>query len=107
MQVKMQPIVNVVDDSKSRIRTLEEQVNRLRNELALKERTKQSEVPKADELQRSGSMQERLQAQMLENRTLIQDRETLARCKLLPAPAPSLCSSHLQAQAHSHVYGCA
>jgi hypothetical protein len=91
----MHPIVNVVDDSKSRIRTLEEQVNRLRNELALKERTKQSEMPKAEELERSGSMQERLHAQMLENRTLIQDRETLARCALLPAPLSSLSRSQL------------
>ena len=93
MQVAMHPVVNVVDDSQSRIRTLEDQVARLRSELARKERapappvaTSEVSTGAAADVAGGGesaaSMEARLQAQLRENEALLQGREALARCFL-------------------------
>ena len=77
----MHPVVNVVDNSHSRIRTLEQEVLKLRGELSRKERppppSPAAEVPHVES---ADSMQERLHAQLQENEKLIRGREALARC---------------------------
>ena len=92
MQVAMHPVVNTVDDSHSRIRTLEDQVARLRRELAQKENAPPPPPPEpsvkvddaseknSEQQARTAGMHERLQAQLAQNQELIRHRETLARC---------------------------
>ena len=82
----MHPQVNTVDSSHSRIRTLEEQVQRLRRELLQKEQAPPPPPPppaaatsERENVEESG-MHERLQAQLAQNKELIKAREALARC---------------------------
>ena len=81
MQVAMHPVVNVVDNSHSRIRTLEQEVLKLRGELSRKERPPPAPPAAAEpHVESADSMQERLHAQLQENEKLVRGREALARC---------------------------
>jgi hypothetical protein len=85
----MHPVVNTVDDSQSRIRRLEEQVQRLRLELDQKE--KAPAATSVEDEHRTLDMQERLEAQLAQNQELIKHRETLARyCTLHSVCLPSV-----------------
>jgi hypothetical protein len=78
VQVKMRPVVNVVDDKNSRIRTLEEEVRMLRSELASKEQQNQLESDTSSTS--AADVAEALQAQLQRNEALTQEKESLARC---------------------------
>lgn len=82
----MRPVVNTVDDSQSRIRHLEEQVQRLRLELDQKENA--PVATKARDENHTLNMQERLAAQLAQNQELIKHRETLARYSHHCIPRP-------------------
>ena len=90
VQVAMRPLVNIVDDSQSRIRTLEEQVQHLRRELQEKEQRQHAE--KEATALRSGSMQAQLQAEVAKNQELVQGKQTLARCAQTPPMMIHACS---------------
>lgn len=73
----MRPVVNVVADKNSRIRTLEEEVRMLRCELAAKDNPSQlgtdnSSISALD-------VEEALQAQLARNEALTSEKESLAR----------------------------
>lgn len=74
-------MVNVVDDSQSRIRTLEQEVQKLRSELSRNEHAPAPAAAPAPspQAESSDSMQMRLQAQLQENEKLLRGREALAR----------------------------
>lgn len=88
VQVKMTPKINVVANSESRIRQLEEEVQALRNQLLEAERQKQlnriGASAASDGISGGSETNEQLdllEAQLqLENDTLRQDKEALARC---------------------------
>lgn len=88
MQVKMTPKVNMVANSESRIRQLEEEVRALRNQLLEAELQKQLHKDRAPVAVGIIAGDERTNVEndvvgarlQLENDTLKQDKEALARC---------------------------
>jgi hypothetical protein len=86
VQVTMRPQVNIVGDSESRIRSLEDQVRQLRKELATKEHEPSSPPADATPVTVIGSdaesafeVESRLQLQLQQNQELLMEKEALAR----------------------------
>jgi hypothetical protein len=82
MQVKMRPVVNVVADKNSRILILEEEVRKLRSELAAKDNL--SQLGTDNSSTSALDVEEALQTQLLRNEALITEKEALARYPHIP-----------------------
>lgn len=83
----MRPVVNVVADKNSRIRTLEDEVRMLRSELAAKDNPSQLGTDNSG--YSAPDVEEALQTQLARNEALTTEKESLARYYLiLPVYVP-------------------